>query len=113
MSTTITPSPLLFRDATERVIADVVAPSATEVDRSGVFPTKNVDVLAAAGLLSLMSAADVGGPGLGLREVAEVVEQLAGACGSTAMIVLMHYAAVAVVEAHGPREIRELIAAGG
>src|SRR6185312_13424487 len=31
---------------------------------------------------------------------------------STAMIVLMHYAAVSVIEPHGPRAIREAIAAG-
>ena len=29
------------------------------------------------------------------------------------MVVLMHYAAVAVIEAHGPRDVREAIAAGG
>ena len=28
------------------------------------------------------------------------------------MVVLMHYAAVAVLEAHGPRDVREAIAAG-
>jgi alkylation response protein AidB-like acyl-CoA dehydrogenase len=113
VSTTTAPQTLVFRDALDRVIKDVVSPSAIEVDRSGVFPTKNIEALAAAGLLSLVSAPDVGGPGLGLREVAEVIERLGGACGSTAMIVLMHYAAVAVLEAHGPRELRELIAAGG
>jgi len=59
-----------------------------------------------------MSAADVGGAGLGLDVAAEVVQQLASECASTAMVVMMHFAAVAMIEAHGPREARETIAAG-
>jgi alkylation response protein AidB-like acyl-CoA dehydrogenase len=50
--------------------------------------------------------------GQGPRAAALVVERLAAACGSTAMIVCMHYAATAVIEAHGPRAVREAIAAG-
>ena len=48
-----------------------------------------------AGILGLTAGADVGGGGAGLRAAADVVERLAGACGSTAMVVLMHYAATA------------------
>jgi alkylation response protein AidB-like acyl-CoA dehydrogenase len=42
----------LFDDALARVIADVVAPGATDVDQSGEFPRKQVDALAQAGLLA-------------------------------------------------------------
>jgi isovaleryl-CoA dehydrogenase len=101
------------RDALEHVIAEVIAPAAARVDREGVFPTSNLRALSAAGVLGLLSAAEVGGAGLGLRSGADAVEQLSAACGSTAMIVLMHYAAVQVIEAHGPREVREAVAAGG
>jgi isovaleryl-CoA dehydrogenase len=110
LTTTITTTG--FRDALERTIADVVAPSAMQVDRDGAFPTQNIHALGAAGLLGLLSATEVGGAGLGLREAAEVVELLAGACGSTAMVVLMHYAAVQVLEAHAPREVRQAVATG-
>jgi isovaleryl-CoA dehydrogenase len=41
-----------------------------------------------------------------------VIERLAGACSSTAMVVLMHYSAVAVVEAHGDQDVRRAIARG-
>jgi alkylation response protein AidB-like acyl-CoA dehydrogenase len=110
LSTTLVQTP--FRETLTRIVADVVSPSAARVDRDGVFPSQNIQALRAAGLLGLMSATDVGGAGLGLRQAAEVVEQLAGACGSTAMIVLMHYAAGSVIEAHAPGEIREALAAG-
>lgn len=60
----------------------------------------------------MASAPEVGGGGAGLAEVAHVVEQLANACSSTAMIVKMHFSAVAVLEAHGPRAAREAVARG-
>ena len=101
-----------YQDALARVIETVVAPGALAVDRDGTFPEESVSALADAGLLGLTSGTDVGGGGQGLRAAAGVVESLAGACGSTAMVVLMHYSAVAVLEAYGPREVREAVAAG-
>jgi alkylation response protein AidB-like acyl-CoA dehydrogenase len=94
------------------VTAEAVQPTAVQVDREGQFPRAAIQALADAGLLGLVSAAEVGGRGQGLRAAAQVVERLAGACGSTAMVVCMHYAATAVLEGHGPREVREAIAAG-
>ena len=99
-------------DALAPVIADVVAPAADEIDRSGAYPRAALDALGAAGLLGLISAEDVGGMGMGHRAAAEVVEHLAGACASTAMVVTMHYSAAAVLEAYGPKEVRQEVAAG-
>ncbi len=99
-------------DALAAVIADVVAPGAAAVDQDGKFPRDAVDALAEAGVLGLTSASVVGGGGAGMREAAGVVERLAGACGSTAMVVLMHYAATALIEAYGPDDVRREIAAG-
>jgi alkylation response protein AidB-like acyl-CoA dehydrogenase len=95
------------------VLSQVVEPAAVEVDRQATFPRAAIRALGDAGLLGLVSAAEVGGRGEGLGAAAEVIERLAGACGSTAMVACMHYAAAAVIEAHGPREVREQIAAGG
>ncbi|MBO0686986.1 MAG: acyl-CoA/acyl-ACP dehydrogenase, partial [Candidatus Dormibacteraeota bacterium] len=64
------------------------------------------------GLLGLVSAAEVGGRGEGMRAAATVVERLARVCASSAMVTLMHYCATAVVEAHGPEDVRREIAAG-
>ncbi len=99
-------------DALERVITDVVAPGAAATDTEGSFPRPALSALGEAGILGLTAGPDVGGGGGGLREAAEVVERLAGACGSTAMVVLMHYAGTAAVEGHGPKEVRQAIAAG-
>ncbi|RKT54419.1 acyl-CoA dehydrogenase family protein [Saccharothrix australiensis] len=94
------------------VIESVVAPQAAQVDREGALPRESIDALAGAGLLGLLSSADVGGAGGGLVDAARVVEALAGACGSTAMIALMHYSATALIEAHGDEKTRRAVAAG-
>ncbi|QXV56950.1 acyl-CoA dehydrogenase family protein [Amycolatopsis sp. TNS106] len=96
----------------ESVISNVVAPQAVETDRSGEFPRNSVEALGKAGILGLLSSADVGGGSGSLADGAVVIEKLASNCGSTAMVVLMHYAATAILEAHGSEEIRRAIAAG-
>jgi alkylation response protein AidB-like acyl-CoA dehydrogenase len=101
-----------YREALDQVVTQVVAPSADRVDRQGAFPSEAVAALGRHGLLGLTVDPAMGGGGRGLREAAEVIEGLARACGSTAMVTLMHYAATAVLEAHGPEEVRRRIAAG-
>jgi isovaleryl-CoA dehydrogenase len=90
-------------DALQRVIDDVVAPGARDVDASGKFPSEAVSALARAGLLA---------PDVGLAGAADVVRRLAGACGSTAMVSLMHYCGAVVIEHHGPGETKDAIARG-
>ncbi|HYB49035.1 MAG TPA: acyl-CoA dehydrogenase family protein, partial [Streptosporangiaceae bacterium] len=101
-----------YKPVLARIIDEVVAPQAAEIDRTGAYPRAAVAALGAAGLLGLMSAAEAGGLGEDLAAGAYVIEELARACGSTAMVVLMHYAATAVVETHGPLSVRKGIAAG-
>jgi isovaleryl-CoA dehydrogenase len=101
-----------YQDALQRVIDDVVAPQAGEVDSAGTYPGEAVTALGQAGLLGLTVAEARGGGGQGLRQAADVVQRLAGVCGSTAMVVLMHYAATVVVENHGPEDVRAAIGAG-
>jgi alkylation response protein AidB-like acyl-CoA dehydrogenase len=112
MTGTITEQNPPYLVALEQVIADIVAPAAAEIDQTGAFPRAAVHALGAAGLLGLISAAEVGGQGQAHRAATLVVEQLAHSCASTAMVVCMHYAGAAVIEAHGPRDVREAIAAG-
>jgi alkylation response protein AidB-like acyl-CoA dehydrogenase len=92
------------------VLDSVIASQAAETDRSGTFPRSSVDVLAKAGLLGLISAREIGGRGEGMAVAARVIERLAGTCGSTAMILLMHYSATALIEAHGGEDLRRAIA---
>ncbi|MDQ4097265.1 MAG: acyl-CoA/acyl-ACP dehydrogenase [Actinomycetota bacterium] len=94
------------------IVEEIVAPLAIEIDRDGRPPTEAVEALGEAGLLGLLSATELGGMGEGHRAATLVVQELARHCGSTAMVVLMHYAGAAVVEACGPEPLRRQVAEG-
>jgi alkylation response protein AidB-like acyl-CoA dehydrogenase len=100
-----------FEAAIDKIATDIVAKHAAEVD-GGKFPREALDALGQAGLMGLVSSTDVGGKGLGLPQAVQVVERIARECGSTAMVVTMHYCATAVLEAHGAKDVRQAIAAG-
>src|SRR5262245_31967371 len=93
-------------DALQRVIDEVVAPLATRVDGEGRFPREAVVAIGEAGLLGLtLSPA-------GLREAAAVIRRLAEACGSTAIVVMMHYVGSASIGRLGPPDVCGEIEAG-
>jgi alkylation response protein AidB-like acyl-CoA dehydrogenase len=96
----------------ESVCADTLEALAPDTDAEARFPRPAIDALAKAGLLGLVSASEVEGQGLGLAEASRVVERLARTCPSTAMIVGMHYCAVAVIEQFGDKATRQSIAMG-
>ena len=96
----------------EKIATGVTAPSAANIDKNSEFPSATVSALAKAGLLGLLSAKDVGGMGLGIRDAALVVERLARECGSSAMVICMHYSGAAVIEKFGSEGVRKEIAAG-
>jgi alkylation response protein AidB-like acyl-CoA dehydrogenase len=101
-----------YSAALEQICTETVAPDAPNVDQHGAFPQRSLDALARAGLLGAVSAPEVGGLGLGFRGAAAIVGRLAWDCGSTAMVVCMHYCGTAVIEAHGPRSTRTAAASG-
>jgi alkylation response protein AidB-like acyl-CoA dehydrogenase len=101
-----------YLEKLEPIVTGVIAPRAAEIDRTGAFPREALQALSEAGLLGLVSAKEVGGWGEGQRAATLVMERVARECASTAMVLCMHYAATAVIEAHGPREVREAVAAG-
>ena len=101
-----------YLDALKRVIDEVVAPGAASVDADGAFPRAQLDALGAAGILALTVPAECGGGGAGLREAAVVTRELGSVCGSTAMVVAMHYSAVAGLVAAGDKDTLVAIAAG-
>jgi len=101
-----------YLDALKQVIDEVVAPGAASVDADGAFPQAQLDALGAAGILALTVPASCAGGGAGLREAAMVVRELGSVCGSTAMVVAMHYAAVAGLAAAEDKDTLVAIADG-
>lgn len=85
--------------------------SAHRVDSAATFPAEAVAALRESGLLGLTLPEEVGGLGGGPRELVEVVTDLAAACGSTAMIYLMHVSAAMTVAAAPPPSLPDLLPA--
>jgi alkylation response protein AidB-like acyl-CoA dehydrogenase len=105
-------APNSYQETLDQIIKDVIAPAAGEIDQEGTFPRAGVQALGRAGLLGLISDREVGGLGESHRAATLVVEKLASACASTAMVVCMHYCGTAVIEPYGPTAVREAIARG-
>ncbi|MEJ7629450.1 MAG: acyl-CoA dehydrogenase family protein [Nocardioidaceae bacterium] len=91
----------------DRVVA-AAGEAAGDVDRTGRFPTEAVDALRASGLLGLTMPEEFGGMGAGPHELVETISALAGACGSTAMIYLMHVSAAMSVATAPPPGLPDL-----
>jgi alkylation response protein AidB-like acyl-CoA dehydrogenase len=79
--------------AATKIASEVAGPNAADVDQNGRFPKESMQALAAAALYGLCLPAEFGGKGENMRAFAGVVEELASACASTAMIYVMHTAA--------------------
>lgn len=83
--------------AAARIATDVAAPKAGEVDCDARFPKESIAALAVEGFLGLCIPQEFGGKGQGPRTFAAVVEEIARACPSTAMIYVMHVSAAQTI----------------
>jgi alkylation response protein AidB-like acyl-CoA dehydrogenase len=90
-------------------VLKIARDTAPDVDADGVFPAATVDALRTSGLLGLTLPEEAGGMGAGPVEFSEVVCALAEACGSTAMVYLMHVAGAMTVAAAPPAELPDLV----
>ena len=88
-------------EATRDIAGSVAARHAADVDRQARFPTEVVEALRAAGVLSAAVPRACGGAGCGMRELAQLCATLAQGCGSSGMVLAMHYIQVACIARHG------------
>ena len=107
----VSPDPEIHQKL-EPIAHDVVARNAESVDRDRAFPQASIDALGSAGLLGLISGREAGGMGKTLGAATLTIERLARDCGSTAMVLAMHYAGASVIETYGPMDVRRAIASG-
>jgi isovaleryl-CoA dehydrogenase len=103
---------MFYDEDLTKIIDQYVAPAAPDVDATGDFPQAGIEALQSAGLLAITVSEDLGGGGLGLAAACDVVRRLSMACGSTAMVAGMHFAAVAALAATGQAEVLREIGAG-
>lgn len=87
---------------TIRAIAhDVAAKHAPDVDAQARFPHESIEALKKAGFMSAGVPKELGGAGCSMRELATFCSALAQGCGSSAMVLAMHYSQLACIARHG------------
>ena len=87
--------------AVRRIATEVAAPNAADVDSKARFPSETLSALRQEGLLSAAVPRNLGGAGCGMHELAQLCAALAQACGSSAMVLAMHYIQLACIARHG------------
>jgi acyl-CoA dehydrogenase len=86
--------------ALKAIATEVAAANAADVDARARFPRETLDALKKAKLLSAPIPRELGGAGYGMRELAALCSALAQGCGSSAMVLAMHYIQVACLARH-------------
>jgi acyl-CoA dehydrogenase len=87
--------------AVRRIAGEIAAPNAADVDSKARFPSETLAALRQEGLLSAAVPRELGGAGCGMHELAQLCAGLAQGCGSSAMVLAMHYIQLACIARHG------------
>lgn len=87
--------------AVRRIATEVAVAHAADVDSKARFPTETVAALRDAGLLSAAVPRELGGAGCSMVELAQLCSTLAQACGSSGMVLAMHYSQLGCIARHG------------
>ena len=84
-----------------RIACEIATVQATDVDRQARFPVETVAALRDAGILSAAVPHAQGGAGCSLLELGQLCATLSQACGSSGMVLAMHFIQVGCVARHG------------
>jgi alkylation response protein AidB-like acyl-CoA dehydrogenase len=95
-------------DRARELACGAIAEIAPGIDEEGRFPAESVDLLRPA-FFGLCVPKELGGAGESMATFAAVVEELATACPSTAMIYVMHVTAAQAIAASSTLEGREAL----
>lgn len=74
--------------------------NAADVDSKSRFPIESIKALKAASVLSALVPKELGGAGVTMREAAELCSTLAQGCGSSGMVLAMHFSQLACLTRH-------------
>lgn len=91
----------LFIEAARRIGTEVAARYAADVDSKARFPSESIAALREAGILSAAVPRDFGGAGCSMMELTQLCSTLSQACGSSGMVLAMHYIQLACIARHG------------
>jgi alkylation response protein AidB-like acyl-CoA dehydrogenase len=96
-----------LRDTVRQIVDERVRPRAAEIDRSGEYPWDIRRLLAEHDILGLPLPAEYGGTGTGTLMLQVAVEEIAKACASSALILMVHELGTLPITRFGTDEQRE------
>jgi acyl-CoA dehydrogenase len=89
-----------LRARVKEIATQVAAVHARDVDTQARFPHEAIAALKEAKVLSAPVPAAFGGAGLDMQQLASLCATLSGACGSSGMVLAMHFIQVACIVRH-------------
>jgi alkylation response protein AidB-like acyl-CoA dehydrogenase len=102
------PAQLLeFRDAIRQIVSERVAPRAAEIDATGEYPWDVRRLFAEHDLLGLPFAEEYGGTGTGTLMLNIAVEEVAKACASSALILMVQELGTLPIQLFGTDEQKD------
>jgi alkylation response protein AidB-like acyl-CoA dehydrogenase len=96
-----------FRDMIRQIVDDKVRPRAAEIDATGEYPWDVRKLFAEQDILGLPFAAEHGGTGTGTLMLQIAVEEIAKACASSALILMIQELGTLPVQLFGSDELKE------
>jgi alkylation response protein AidB-like acyl-CoA dehydrogenase len=104
---TLTDEQREFRDVVRRFAAEKIAPRAADTDRAGEFSWPTFEALKSMELTALSFPVEYGGAGASTVDQAIVVEEIAAACASTSLMLLISKLSMLPVINFGSEEIKQ------
>jgi alkylation response protein AidB-like acyl-CoA dehydrogenase len=96
-----------FRDTIRQIVAERVAPRAAEIDAKAEYPWDVRKLFAEQDLLGLPFPTEYGGTGTGTLMLNVAVEEVAHACASSALILMIQELGTLPIQLFGSEELKQ------
>src|ERR1700754_546955 len=106
-SYSLTPEQVDFRDTIRQIVRERVAPRAAEIDAKAEYPWDIRKLFAEQDLLGLPFDEEHGGTGTGTLMLNVAVEEIARACASSALILMLQELGTLPIKLFGTEELKE------
>src|SRR3954469_8045801 len=103
----LTPEQLDFRDTIRQIVRERVAPRAAEIDAKAEYPWDLRRLFAEQDLLGLPFEEAYGGTGTGTLMLNVAVEEIARACASSALILMIQELGTLPIQLFGTEELKQ------
>jgi len=96
-----------FRDTIRQMVTERIAPRAAEIDETGEYPWDVRQLLAEHDVLGLPFPEEYGGTGTGSLMLQMAVEEIARACASSALILMVQELGTLPIQLFGSDELKQ------